>query len=124
MKIAMVFLGTISLLGVGCAATFPPPAQHLADAQAAERSASELGAANQPKAQLHLQLAHEQILAANAAIRDGDNERADRLLARARSDAELAIALTRAEGEKIEAQGATTQSNNQKITNANQGAQP
>ena len=123
MKAAILLFGSASALVLGCATTTPAPAQHLADAQAAERGASEVGAASHPGAQLHLQLAHEQIIAANAAIRDGDNEKADRLLARAKSDAELAIALTRMEGAKVEAQGATTQSNNQKITNANQGAQ-
>jgi hypothetical protein len=61
---------------------------------------------------------------ANAAIHDGDNERADRLLSRARSDAELAIALTREAKAKVDAQTALTQSNNQRVTNANQGAQP
>jgi uncharacterized protein DUF4398 len=126
MKLATLLFGlfgTTSALIVGCGASYAPPSQHLADAQAAERSASDLGAAAQPNAQLHLQLAHEQILAANAAIRDGDNERADRLLARAKSDAELAIALTREQGAKVQAQGAATQSNNQKITNTNQGVQ-
>jgi hypothetical protein len=124
MKLCMHLLSTMAALVLGCGASYPAPAQHLADAQSAERSAAELGAANQPKAQLHLQLAHEQIVAANAAIRDGDNEGADRLLARARSDAELAIALTREEGAKVEAQKASTQSNNQRSTNASQGAKP
>jgi len=124
MKLSMFCLCTTCALALGCGASYPAPAQHLADAQSAERSAAELGAANQPKALLHLQLAHEQIVAANAAIRDGDNERADRLLARARSDAELAIALTREDTAKTESQTATTQSNNQRSTNASQGAKP
>jgi hypothetical protein len=124
MKREMVVLGTMAALVFGCGGSYPAPTQQLADTQAAERSAAELGAASQPKAQLHLQLAREQITAANAAIRDGDNERADRLLSRARSDAELAIALTREQGAKVDAQGATTQSTNQNTMNVNQGAQP
>jgi uncharacterized protein HemY len=124
MKLSMFCLCSTSALALGCGASYAAPAQHLADAQSAERSAAELGAANQPNAQLHLQLAHEQIGAANAAIRAGDNERADRLLARARSDAELAIALTREETAKTESQTATTQSNTQRSTNASQGAKP
>src|SRR5258708_213343 len=48
------------VLGVGCAASLPPPTQRLADAQSAQRSAQELGAVNQPEAQLHLRLAAEQ----------------------------------------------------------------
>lgn len=124
MNRSMLLLVTSSALVVACGATYAAPAEHLADAQSAERSARELGAANQPTAQLHLQLAHEQIEAAKGAIRDGDNEGADRLLARASSDAELAIALTREEGAKVGAQSATTQSNNQRSTNVNQGATP
>jgi hypothetical protein len=123
MKRSVLLLVTASTLALGCAATYAAPAQHLADAQSAERSARELGAATHPAAQLHLALAHEQIATANAAIRDGDNEKADLMLSRATSDAELAIALTREDMAKAGAQGASTQSTNQQITNANQGAQ-
>ncbi len=111
-------------LACGCGINYAIPSQQLADAQSAERSATELGAASEPNAQLHLQMAHEQIVAANAAIRDGDNESATRLLSRARSDAELSIALTREATAKNETQKASTQSNNQRVTNANQGANP
>jgi Domain of unknown function (DUF4398) len=107
---------------LGCGASFPPPTQDLAKAQAAEQSATELGAANQPKARLHLQLAEEQIAQANAAMSNGDNGRADGLLLRARADADLAIALTRAQTATVEDQKATDQSNAQRSTNANQGA--
>lgn len=111
-----------SLVTLGCGTSFPTPTQSLADAQSAERSAIELGAANQPKAQLHLQLAHDQIAQANIAITNGDNERADGLLLRARSDAELAIALVRDRNAKIGAQQAVVQSGAQTTVNANQGA--
>jgi len=107
---------------LGCGASFPAPVQRLADAEGAERSAAELGAASHPSAQLHLSLAQEEINKANAAMKDGDNERADGLLLRAKSDAELAIALTRDQSAKTEAQKATVQSNTQRVTNANQGA--
>jgi hypothetical protein len=111
-----------SWLAFGCAASFPVPTQDQAQAVAAERSAVELGAANQPNAQLHLQLAREQMVLASAAIKDGDNGRADALFLRARSDAELAIALTRDQSAKTEAVKATEQSNAQRMTNVNQGA--
>jgi hypothetical protein len=111
-----------SWLALGCSASFPVPTQDQAQAQAAERSAVELGAASQPKAQLHLELAREQMNQASVAIKDGDNARADALLLRARSDAELAIALTRDQSAKTGAANATEQSNAQRITNANQGA--
>jgi Domain of unknown function (DUF4398) len=113
-----------SALVLGCAGSFPPPTQDLASAQAAERSAVELGAPTQPQAQLHLELAREQMTQARTAMKDGDNERADSLLLRARSDAELAIALTRDQSAKTDAQKATVQSNAQRSTNLNQGAMP
>jgi hypothetical protein len=119
---SMIPVLAASFVAVGCAASFPTPTQSLADAQSAERSANELGAAAQPKAQLHLQLAHEQIAQASNAIANGDNERANGLLLRARSDAELAIALTRDQGAKTDAQKAVVQSSAQQTTNANQGA--
>ena len=105
----------------GCGGTFPVPTQQLADTESAERSAVELGAAAQPNAQLHLQLAQEQLAQAKANIQDGNNERANALLLRARSDAELAIALTREQAAKTGAQGAIEQSNTQRTTNARQG---
>jgi len=123
MNISIIPLAlTASWAVLGCGGSYPVPTQNLADTQSAERSAVELGAANQPKAQLHLQLAREQMALATAAMRDGDNERADALLRRAKSDAELAIALTRNQSAKTEAQKATDQSNAQQVTNANQGA--
>jgi hypothetical protein len=111
-----------SWFAIGCAASFPVPAQDLAQAEAAERSAVELGAPTHPNANLHLELAREQIAQANAAMKDGDNGRATALLLRARSDAELAIALTRDQSAKTEAVKAVDQSNTQKAVNANQGA--
>jgi Domain of unknown function (DUF4398) len=118
----MLMAATASALALACGGSFPPPTQDLAAAQAAERSAIELGAAGQPQAQLHLALAQEQMTKARTAMKDGDNERADGLLLRARSDAELAIALTRDQSAKTEAQKATVQSNTQKTINVNQGA--
>jgi hypothetical protein len=116
------FIAT-SCLVLGCGGSYPIPTQQLADTESAERSAGELGAGSQPKAQLHLQLAHEQVVQAKAAIQEGSNERANALLMRARSDAELAIALTREQAAKTEAQKATEQSNAQHVTNAKQGGQ-
>jgi hypothetical protein len=112
-----------SWLVLGCGGSYPIPNQQLADTESAERSATELGAGSQPKAQLHLQLAHEQLTQAKAAIQEGNNERANALLLRARSDAELAIALTREQTAKTGVQSATDQSNTQRDTNARQGGQ-
>lgn len=70
------------------------PAEAVTNSQAAVRAAEEVGAANQPQAQFHLELAREQIAAAKTKL-DGsrrDKRDAEALLDRAQADAELAIA--------------------------------
>jgi len=112
----------VPLLGA-CGASVPPPTQRLADAQSATRSARELGANNEPSAQLSLKLADEQISQAQKAINDGDNKRAESLLVRAKADAELAVAQSRERGAKIAGQVAVDNSAAQETTNFNQGAE-
>ena len=85
-----------ALFGSACA-SYPPPTDHLASAIAATRGAQEAGAPQVPKAALQLKLADEQIAQARQMMEDGDNERADYMTLRAYNDAELALALTRAE---------------------------
>lgn len=85
----------LGMLLTACGASVPVPTQRMADAESAERSARELGASHQPKAQLHLRLAQEQIAKAKASVEEGENRAADLLLVRAKADAELAIALAR-----------------------------
>src|SRR5690349_19086257 len=74
------------LLWGACGATVPPPTQRMADAESAERAARELGANNQPDAQLSLKLADEQIAQAKGAMAKDDNARAESLLVRAKAD--------------------------------------
>jgi hypothetical protein len=112
---------SVALLAA-CAGSFPPPTQHMADAESAHRSALELGAANQPAAQLHVKLAEEQMTKAKTLITDGDNREADSLLIRSRADSELALALAREQGANVEVQKATEQSKSVATTNAIQGA--
>ncbi len=112
------------LLALGCAGNYPPPTQQMADVQSANRSANELGAQNNPRAQLHLKLAEDQLLQAKAAMDHDDNRAADRLLTRAKADAELAVALTREDNAKTEATKAYDQSNAQRSVNVEQGAHP
>jgi hypothetical protein len=81
---------TFAMLAAGCA-SYPLPVQHMADAEAAARSARDTGAPSTPQAQLHLKLAEEGIAQAKQLIQDGDNKRADSILTRAKSDAELAL---------------------------------
>ena len=105
-----------------CAATVPPPVQRMADAESAQRSARELGANNEPSAQLSLKLADEQIAEARAAIKAGENQRAEGLLIRAKADAELAIAKAREKNAQVAGKDAVTDAAAQKATNVGQGA--
>jgi hypothetical protein len=106
----------------GCAASFPPPTQRLADAQSAERSAREVGANEAPAAQLSLKHAQEQIGQAQKAMTEGENERADALLIRAKADGELALAQAREKMAHAERREAVQDSLDQKATNLGQGA--
>src|SRR6478752_6610201 len=55
-------------LALGCSKSWPEPKQPLADAEAAARSAREVGAEDQPAAKLKVTLADEQIADAKASI--------------------------------------------------------
>ena len=92
MRTPMIFA---SLFLVACGSSLPPPSDRLASAEAAARSARELGADREPKAQYHLKLASEQIESAKKLMADNDNKRADLVLQRANSDAELAVMLAK-----------------------------
>jgi hypothetical protein len=97
---------TALLFVVACGSSIPPPSDRLASAEAAARSARELGAEREPKAQLHLKLASEQIDQAKKLMADGDNKRADLILQRANSDAELSVMLAKENSAKAEAEKA------------------
>ncbi len=118
MKLPLTSTVMIALGVAGCA-SYPMPAQHMADAEAATRSANELGANGSAQGQLHLRLANEEITQAKALIANGDNERADYVLTRAKADAELALA---------EAKNATAQQDaikaGAKITDLRTGGTP
>ena len=95
----------------------------MAEVIAANRSANELGAQQNPSAQLHIKLSEEQLAQAKTAMENEDNERAESLLTRAKADAELAIALTREESAETKAEGAVDRSKAQRSTHMEQGAQ-
>lgn len=88
--------GGVLLLGSACASS-PAPTDQLASAQAAVRASQELGASKVPEAQLHQQLAEEQIQKARKQMENDDNEQAALTLQRAKADAELSVALARQE---------------------------
>ena len=102
MKIQPIILITTLWLALGCAGSHPPPTQQMADVQSANRGATELGAQKNPRAELHLKLAEEQLDLARKAVANDDNERATSLLMRAKADAELAVALTREDNAKVQ----------------------
>jgi len=88
------FVAGFGLAMLACAG-HPQPTERLATAQAAVRAAKEVGAKDVPQAQLHTQLAEEQVQQALKLIEDGDNERAEMILRRATADAEMAVSLAR-----------------------------
>ena len=98
----------IGLLSAACAGA-PQPTERLASAQAAVRAAKEVGANDVPQAQLHAQLAEEQVVHANKLIKEGENERAEMVLRRATADAELAVALAREAESQRQAQAAESE---------------
>jgi hypothetical protein len=112
----------VTLLACGCGASFPVPAQKLADAESAHRSARELGADKKTDAQLNLKLAEEEIASAKEQIKAGENRRAEFILLRAKADAELALALAREHDAKTETVKAIDSSNANQNAKAN-GAQ-
>ncbi|MBO6936040.1 MAG: DUF4398 domain-containing protein [Deltaproteobacteria bacterium] len=89
---ALTPVAATSLIGLGACATGSVNQAQMTETQAAIRGAQEVGADDAPQAALHLQYAKEQLADAET-IADDDPERANRLLMRAESDAELAIAL-------------------------------
>jgi hypothetical protein len=90
LQMLWVGLVTASIAACGGAAV---PQETLTAAQASVKGAEVGGATEDPKAQLHLKLANEQIAKAKKLIEDGDNEEAARLIDRAQADADLALAL-------------------------------
>jgi uncharacterized protein DUF4398 len=121
MRKRLIWIWAAVPLAWACSPSWPEPKQPLADAEAATRSAHEVGADSQPAARLKVTLAEEQIAAAKAHIAKGDNERATYLLARARADAELALALAHEQRALEEKQKAAEKS---KDTVGVSGAQP
>ncbi len=96
----------VALMTLAGCGSYPPPADKMATTTAATRSAEELGANKSPQAEFHLKLAQEQLADAKKLMADGENKRAEYVLSRANSDAELAVTLAREATMKAEAQKA------------------
>jgi hypothetical protein len=99
---------SILALGAGCA-TYPKPIDSLAASEASVRAAQEVGAQKVPPAALQYELASEELGRAQMLLKDGENEKANGWLLRARADAELAIALTKEAKAQTDAQAAQQQ---------------
>ncbi len=93
---SVMFIIAITL---GCAST---PLQTDASTSAI-RAAEEVGAADVPKASLHLQLAKEELERAIDLASKDEKAMAESMLLRAEADAELAVLLSREDDEKKEA---------------------
>lgn len=85
---------SLAALAIGGCATVRIPADRLEHNEASMRSAEEVGALAVPAARLHLQMAKDQTESAKAMAAKGDS-RAPLVLARAESDAELALVMAR-----------------------------
>jgi hypothetical protein len=92
-----------AVIGLGCASS--PPLRTEASSSGI-RAAEEVGADKVPQASLYLQLAKEELQNAKALAANNEKERAVSMLSRAEADAELAVALSREDAERAEAQGA------------------
>lgn len=88
----MIWAAALCLAGCGSAAV---PQEQLTAAEASTKGAEVAGAPEDPRANLHLKLANEEIAKAKALIAEDDNEEAARLIDRAQADADLALSLAR-----------------------------
>lgn len=98
------------LLALSLAATACGGAQlnqaRVAEVQSSVSAAEAVGANDQPRAALHLQLARDEMAEARRRADDGDDENANLLLERARIDAQLAMQLAKTEHEQEKARQA------------------
>jgi len=84
----------LAVLGLAGCASAPIPVQQLDRTLASIRGAEEVGATGVPAANLQLQLAKDETIEAQKMAAHGD-ERSALVMARAQSDAELALGLAR-----------------------------
>jgi hypothetical protein len=98
-------IGAIGAVVLGCSGRRDLPANYT-PTQAAISAADAVGAKNEPRAALHLKMAKDQLTRAESYAREGDTHEAQLMLDRARTDAELALMVTRelqarAEAERV-----------------------
>lgn len=101
-------LALLAIAAIGCGGAAIPHDQ-LASSQASIRAAEEVGANKYPTAQLHLRFAKDQVEKAKALIEDDEIEEAKLVLQRAKADADLAIAITKENAVRADAEQALSQ---------------
>lgn len=114
-RFSMLLTACIAMVSVACGSVAPPN-EKLTEAEAAVRSAREVGAPEVPRASLHLRLAEEQLDKARNLMAREEFQRADLALTRAKADAELAIAV--AKGFEVEAETKAAQDKVAKLKGA------
>jgi len=102
---SLTLASVASMALAACASSSISP-DKVAAPQAQIAAAEEAGAQEQPNAAMHLQLAQDQYQHARRLMREGENERAEYVLARAAADARLALELARLETTRHEASDA------------------
>ncbi len=101
-SLLVVFQLVMASLAVGCGGSSRPPTQLLSETQASIRGAEEVGAADAPKAALHLKMARDYVARAEQLMQDDENDTAGYLLMRASADAELSIAFAKSSRERTD----------------------
>lgn len=105
-KVLGVGVALALTVGLGaCGSTNTMPANY-APAQTAIGAADAIGAKNEPRAALHLKMARDAVARAETFARHGDEHEAELTLDRARTDAELALMVTREATARREADAA------------------
>jgi len=104
-KTTLLALGVAGVALSACA-SYPTPTGRMTDAVSTAKAAQQEGARTNPRAQLHLKLANDEIEHAKRLIANGDAKRADFVLVRAKADADLALAEAREATAERQAQAA------------------
>jgi len=101
--IKMIGCSALGLMACSSSGTLPA---NYAPTQTAIGAADAVGARNEPRAALHLKMARDGVVQAQALAKKGKEDEAALALDRARTDAELALMLTREAAARREAMSA------------------
>jgi hypothetical protein len=114
----------LALVVFACGGGYPEPRNQLTASEAAVRAAEVAGAQNSPQSALHLKRAREQVEIGRNLIQEGENERAEWVLKRAQSDADLALAVASEETRRKQAAAAKEELDHLRESLRQNGATP